>query len=238
LTENFSAVWKQYVGLLSPSVLMFQTGPPKRYSVPTGGSMTSFEYLGVILALAFLFLGKNFTNSQVGSASELATTQANLKPLVTLVLSFVLIAAVPSALTQDDFPNLQRAVIMLPWLQLASALGWFVTLKTFIDQFQSTTLFRKWLTLPLMIVGIILLLSASSLISFWYGYVAQTPFERPLIEVGLEKELAKWINANAHDAKIIQEHVEGVFFYPYLFAQEDFKNFTYQKNPANIFDSA
>lgn len=222
LTENFSAVWQQYVGLISPSVLMFQNGPPKRYAVPNGVSVTSFEYLGVILALAFLVIGKN--SFSPNSTFSLTTKPENLKPLIALIGSFLLISAIPSALTQDDFPNLQRAVIMLPWLQLLSGLGWFVTLKTLLTEFQLNQRYKTWLSSPIILVLAILIFSSSSLISFWYGYTIQAPFERPFNRSRAGEELAKWINANAHDNKILAEHIEGVFFYPYLFAQEDLRN--------------
>ncbi len=235
VTENFSAFWRQYVGLLSPSVLLFQNGPPIRYAVPNGVSVTVFEYLGVVLAMAFLVLGMDFSMSK--SAKSLETSQQNLRPLVALSLGFLFIAAIPSALTQDDFPNLQRAVIMVPWLQLASALGWFVTIKSLFTQIKVSTNWQQFLFSPVVIVSTILLLSAPNLLSFWFGYVAQTPFERPFNRSRAGEELVKWINANAHDSKIIEEHVEGVFFYPYLFAQEDLRTLPIKK-PGKYFLNA
>lgn len=237
VTENLAAFWGQYVGLWSPSVLLFQNGPPIRYAVPGGASVTIFEYVGVVLAVAYLFLGTKIQTESIPAVFK--TRDTELRPLITLLLLFVLSAAVPSALTQDDFPNLQRAVIMVPWLQLVAALGWFVTMRNlFTMQWVNTVSFiRNFFTSPGWLVLIICLLSAPSLIGFWFGYVAQAPFERPFNRSRAGEELAKWINHNAHDAKIIQEHVEGVFFYPYLFNQEDLRQYPIQK-PGKYFLNA
>ncbi len=237
VTENLGAFWQQYIGLWSPTVLLFQNGPPIRYAVPGGASVTLFEYLGVVLALAYLVLGIKLTKETVPAV--FVTRETELRPLIALCFLFVLTAAIPSALTQDDFPNLQRAVIMVPWFQLVAALGWFVTLRNlFSTQWSGVwSTIKNLLISPLGILLIALIISAPSLIGFWFGYVAQAPFERPFNRSRAGEELAKWINANAHDAKIIEEHVEGVFFYPYLFNEEDLRQYPIQK-PGKYFLNA
>lgn len=232
VTENLGAFWRQYIGLLSPSVLLFHNGPPARYEVPNGTSMTVFEYAGVLFALAALVLFSPITKvansrSRVVITPALQTFPQDLRPLIALTLFFTLVAAVPSALTQDDFPNLQRAVIMVPWVQVVAALGWFVVLQKWFGNGEQR---MRWLQRlqqlllnPVGLVMVVLIISAPSVVSFWYGYVVQTPYERPFHRSRAGEELAKWINAHAHDAKIIQEHIEGVFFYPYLFAEEDLR---------------
>jgi hypothetical protein len=244
VTENLGAFWQQYVGLLSPSVMLFHNGPPARYEVPNGASMTIFEYVGVVLAIAALVLVRPQT--QTGkSASQvitaMRTTQSDLRPLLALTLFFTLVAAVPSALTQDDFPNMQRAVIMVPWLQVLAALGWFVVLQQwFGSSDQRVGWWRKTQQVilnPFALVILVVVASAPTVLSFWYGYVAQTPYERPFHRSRAGEELARWINANAHDAKIIQEHIEGVFFYPYLFGEEDLREQVIKK-PGKYFLNA
>lgn len=241
VTENLSAFWRQYVGLLSPSVMLFQNGPPARYTVPNGASMTVFEYMGVVLAVAALVLVrpkvadvKINLDGKAEQTSALKTSLADLRPLIALTLFFTLVAAVPSALTQDDFPNMQRAVIMVPWIQVTAALGWFVLMQQWLKrEDKRQTLWERLkvtLTKPLVLVIVVLLASSPSLISFWYGYIAQTPFERPFHRSRAGEELAVWINTHAHDAKIIQEHIEGVFFYPYLFGQEDLRHMPIHKS--------
>jgi hypothetical protein len=155
--------------------------------------------------------------------SALVTTQHNLKPLIALSLGFLLVAAVPSALTQDDFPNLQRAVIMIPWLQLSSALGWFVAIATVFANLPSLKKWQSTLLSPITLTLAIVILSVPSLVIFWFGYAVQAPFDTPFHRSRAGEELAVWINANAQDAKVLHEHVEGVFFYPYLFANQDIR---------------
>lgn len=242
VTENLGAFWKQYVGLLSPSVMLFHNGPPARYEVLNGASMTLFEYMGVILAVAAVILIRPSTaKSKQSVVSTLQTRHEDLRPLLLLTLFFTLIAAVPSALTQDDYPNMQRAVIMVPWIQVVAALGWFVAARQWLgsDDWKSNQEKRiqQFLFNPVFVVAVVLIVSAPTIIGFWYGYIAQTPYERPFHRSRAGEELAQWINANARDAKIIQEHIEGVFFYPYLFGQEDLREQVIKK-PGKYFLNA
>lgn len=241
VTEVVTLIWEQYIGLLSPSVLLFHNGPPARYEVPNGLSVTVFEYFGVLFAAMTIFLWRVPSKDEAENSYLGKLENTDVRPFIWLTLFFTLTAAVPSALTKDDFPNLQRAVIMVPWFQVTSALGWFVVLQQWLhpsDKVKSLfNTLKKQVSSPIGITILVLLLSAPSLFSFWFGYIVQTPYELPIHRSRAGEELAKWINANAHDAKIIEDHVEGVFFYPYLFAAEDFRKLPIQKTGKYFLDS-
>ncbi len=199
---NVQAFLKQYVGLLSPSVLLFQTAPPKRYDVPNAGAISYLEYAGFLALIGIVCVGG---------------PKHRYFKLSLLLLWLVLVAALPSALTEDDFPNMQRAVIMTPFFQMAAAVGILVTLQQLWQAFGNYKPSRQ----AVIYIGLILLLSAPTFTSYLFGYYAQMKYSWPHFRSRAGEELAVWINHEAHDDPILMEHVEGNFFYPYLFNQED-----------------
>jgi len=208
---NAQAFMRQYMGLLSPSVLLFQTAPPKRYDVPNAGAVSYVEYAGFIAAIGIVLVGG---------------PKHRYFKLSVLLLFLIAVAALPSALTEDDYPNMQRAVIMTPFLQMAAAIGLLATLEQLWGKFSSLAKPKQMG----VYVALLLLLSAPTFGSYLFGYYAQMKYSWPHFRSRAGEELAIWINQNAHDEPILMEHVEGNFFYPYLFNQEDMLNYPIEKS--------
>lgn len=95
---------ERYVTYLSPKFLLFEGGLPKRYFTPDAGLITIVEFVGLLLLFAPLAFKYD-------------------KRVFFLSLAWLLIGVVPAAITTDDQPNISRAVLMLPALQILAALG-------------------------------------------------------------------------------------------------------------------
>lgn len=205
VTVNAEAIAQQTLGLLSPSTLLFQTSPPARYHVPGGSALSYLEYFAILAALGIVF----FQSSKKSPHTKIVTA---------VLLGLTVFAVIPSALTEDDFPNMQRAVLMTPFVQMVAAVGivelwsqWRGILPTSVRK--STTLF-----------AFIILASLPTFTYFLVGYFAQARFERPHFRGRAAEELGRWINANAHDVPMAIDNVEGTFLYPYFYNQENILN--------------
>lgn len=206
VTANIQVAFEHYLALFSPEVLLFSTAPPERYHIPNLGVVTPIEYLGLILAVGYLFIGDSSKDSRL----RLATLW---------VLGALLVAAVPSGITIDDFPNLQRAVIMTPFLQMAAAIGWWVAFsqaarssigRTFLANISEAGLFSVGL-------GVVSLPWVAAL---GIGMVVHAPYDSPFFRNVAAEDLAHWINAEAPKSKMVIENRETIFLYPYFFAAE------------------
>lgn len=218
-----------YIGLLSPSVLLFQNGPPIRYHVPQGVSVTGVEYLALLLALgAWVFI------------KDTTPLRRRWRWAGALFVALTVIAALPSALTADDFPNLQRGVIMTPFWQMAAAMGlWWLWLMWRQQEWWRSVpkkiaqVGRRYSVL-LFVAGLVSLIQ---LIPFSVGYFAIMKYDQPIHRSRAAEVLAYWINDNAHDARIISDHVEAAFLFPYIFKPESIFEYEVSKTGPSFFKS-
>lgn len=214
MTTNLMNFSKLYLGLISPSVLLFESGPPARYELSGVGVVTWLEMMGVLAAVGLVLLG-----NQAKVKSDPKRLLLNQRQLALLFIFWTAVAAIPSALTLDDFPNLQRAVIMTPFLQMAAALGlWllFIQLGRFshkITQHQGT--------LFILTIGI---LSIPSIMGLVLGYKIHSPYDQPQFRHGAGSDISQWIAQNDGDNKLLIDNKEGVFFLRYFFAKQNLLN--------------
>ncbi len=202
VTSNATMFLKHYLTFLSPNTILFQTTPPKRYLVQNVGVVTTLEYVGLIAAIGIILLKHKHQDSF---------------PKETLLfLSLFLLALVPTALTTDDFPNLQRGVIATPLLQMAAAIGLY----------QLTQSFR--IHKPILIIGgVALLLTVPSLV---LGYAVQTPKESPYLRNVHTTRISEWINAQPPSTAMLIEHKDATFLYPYFYSGDNLLSYPIEKN--------
>ncbi len=209
VTENGTAILRQYISFFSPSVVLYQSNFPIRYWVPQAGVVNWVEYLGLVFVITALVL-----------VPVKSKTDATLKAGSVVFLAMVASAVIPTALTIDDFPNFQRGVFVTPFWQMAAAVGWFLVWQTVAEQ---AKVWPKWLRqqLPLLmgiVVGGGVLLT---LLPFMVTYFGHGPYANSHNRSRAGEEFGKWLNANAHDAVWLIDEDEANFLYPYLYAQEN-----------------
>lgn len=103
---------KNYFAHFSYPFLFTDDALPDRYRVPGSGLLYLFE-LPLLLAGLYWLLSK--------------PSQGNL-----VILSWILLAPIGSALAFDDIPNLQRTALMIPALTIVSAFGIVRTKRVFL----------------------------------------------------------------------------------------------------------
>ncbi|MDO5561733.1 MAG: hypothetical protein Q4G02_03115 [bacterium] len=207
ITLNTHFVIKQYLGFFSPNVLLFQTAPPIRYFVPNSGVSNYIEYLGFLLSFALIV--NLFAERKNRDEKTLATTL--------LFLAFICICAIPTALTLDDYPNLQRGVLILPYWQIVAALSLSFFLNQIYLKFFSRVSRKKYLSWSLTIVSFGI---AVSLIPFCLNYFYLSPYYEPYYRYSEAEVLGEYLNKLPATEKVVVDHRAGIFVYPYLQAQE------------------
>ena len=205
VSENARAFLKQYITFLSPNPSLFQIDFPTRYRMPSLGAFSLIEYFGFWLCLAYaLFHWK-------GEKKEKSTA------LLFVMLS--LAALIPTALTVDDFPNWQRAVIVTPFFQMSAALG----LYYFGQQF-----FISKKREGVLILGA-LLLSIPSLAGLAENYTAHARYFEPFHRDVVGWKVGEWINTQPRETKIMAPSV-GIFLYPYFQSQQIIPELSVEKS--------
>lgn len=200
ITFNLPLVFRQWLTFFSPDTVLFKSSPPARYHVPLVGAVTLIEYAGFFLALIYAFSPKKL----------------KYQNQTRLVIGWLLLSAIPSALTIDDFPNFQRAVVMTPFWQLTASLGLVTTLinlKYFTQNSIPVIVFIA--VIPQTIFGI-------------YQYTIQAPLYQPHFRNFADVQLAKWINANAFESRILADSRN--FIYPYFVNQENLLDYPVAKD--------
>lgn len=205
VTENFQFLLEQYVSFFSPNVMLAELDKPVRYFVNNTAAVTYLEYIGLLMGFGLLLHVAVFRK----------------QPREYLLLAFLvvalLLAAVPSALTIDDFPNFQRAVIMTPFWQMIVAVAMYLFVIQF-NWFQKWTEHRQaWTS-----VAVVLLLSSISILPFLVSYFVVTPYIRPYYRSTADMELADWINMHVQDKPILVAGSDYTYIYPYLQGAENF----------------
>lgn len=170
---NYSLVsFENYVNHFSFENLFFDGGLPDRYRIPHMGLLYLFEIPLLIFALFVLF--------------------AQEKRQGILLVSWILIAPVGSALTFDDIPNLQRTLISAPIFSILSAYGlviFYIYLK------------KKSFSLAKIVLVPVAFVIIYSFCYYLIQYYIQTPLYRPWYRQDGYKELVSKVNKFLPDYK-------------------------------------
>lgn len=100
----------RYVFLLSPIMVLYEKIQPQRYQIPQLGLVALWEYVGAVTGVYYLAVGK-------------------IRREFWLIVALVLLAPLPSAVTFEAFPNIQRAIYLAGFLPILAALGWWAWMK-------------------------------------------------------------------------------------------------------------
>lgn len=202
--ENAKAFLQQYSAFFSPNVMLFESAPPQRYFVPEVGVVTIVEYVGLLLLMGTLFWTADKSNQ-------------SFRPTAFLVICFVGLSVLPTALTIDDFPNFQRGVYSVPFWQMAAAIGlssWFASLQ----HLKRAEL--KWgQRTGLAAAGVLCLIFVVQLGYFTVHYYFHSPYANPHHRSRAGEELGHWITANAANRTMLFDHDEANFIYSYIYSQ-------------------
>jgi len=96
--RRFAEEYREY---FSTSFLTGVSAKPIRYSVPQVGLITYLELIMIIIGIFF-----------VSKKKELL-----------VILALLMVAPLPAAVTIEDTPNMQRAILMIPFLVILAAYG-------------------------------------------------------------------------------------------------------------------
>ena len=111
---NYSLTFaSNYFDYFSGKFLFVQGGLPNWYKVPGLGLIYIVELPFILIGLFYLFFSKN---------------RYHKFPLIWLIL-----APVTAAFTVDDTPNIQRAIVMFPMIELIAAYGFVIFTNRFKD---------------------------------------------------------------------------------------------------------
>jgi len=109
---NYSLAFvSNYFDYFSGKFLFIQGGLPNWYKVPGLGLIYIVELPFILIGLFYLFFSKN---------------RYHKFPLIWLIL-----APVTAAFTVDDTPNIQRAIVMFPMIELMAAYGFIFFMNRF-----------------------------------------------------------------------------------------------------------
>ena len=101
------ALVSNYLDYFSGQFLFIQGGLPIWYKVPSMGLIYLIELPFILIGLFYLFSSKDVYHK--------------------LPLIWLIIAPITAAFTTDDIPNLQRAIVMFPMIDLIAAYGFIKT---------------------------------------------------------------------------------------------------------------
>jgi len=182
---------KQYFIYFSGDYLFIKGGKSESYAVPESGLL----YVGYIIPIIFAlcFIAKTENKEKKAMVSGL------------LLLYFIAIAPVPSALTIVDSPNIQRSILLGLFLSLLVGLGMY--------QLYEVSKKYKW------IMYVFALLIAFETTLFMHNYFAHTDSFTSMYRNDAQRELIARVNKL--DGKVYLPTYGTMSMY-YLFYNEDF----------------
>lgn len=176
----------------SPNFLFFQGGLPARYSVPQAGVFYPINAPFFIIGLALL----------VSSAFS----KEKRKALLVLPVWWLFLGPLPAAFTFEDIPNVQRSIMMLPA---------FIWINAFGCEALWNLLRRN---ARIIVFGLIGLLFAYELLSFFHNYYLHTEKHGPWYRNENEKLLVMAIDHYSKTYRhIIMTNNHGNLLIYYLF---------------------
>lgn len=212
------ALVNQYTAFISPSVLLSQTFPPMRYFVPNTGVLSWYEYLGFLLALGAFCFGLF-----ISIGSEKSEDKVRWWRSAAFVLLCLAVSLLPTALTRDDFPNLQRGVFSTPYWQMTAAIGFVWWLRLFHSAVRNGFWKRMIYIATALIFGSFLVFHV---VHFMVSYIAIGPQVEPYYRSRPGEKLGKWINDTIPNAKLVMDTDEANFLYPYLYKRQKLSDFS------------
>ncbi|MEK7159977.1 MAG: glycosyltransferase family 39 protein, partial [Patescibacteria group bacterium] len=186
-----------YFEYFSGSFLFIQGGLPVWYKVPSMG-------LIYLVELPFILLGVFYLLSSKDKYHKL--------PLIWLILS-----PITASITVDDIPNIQRAIVMFPMIELIAAYG-FVSLKDNLSN-------NKYK----IVIGVFAVLIAFNFLYFLHQYFIQSQIHRNWYRYEGFSEMMSIVKKDYSnfDKIVVSKSFGGI--YPLVLFYMQYNPDTYQK---------
>lgn len=197
LTNYSLAFVSNYLEYFSGQFLFTQGGFPNWYKVPGMGLIYLIELPFILVGLFYLLASKDAYHK--------------------LPLIWLLIAPTVAAITIDDIPNLQRAIVMFPIINLIAALGFIKVAEKYAGTFTKTIV---------VIFTIILLYNFSY---FLHQYFIQSQIHRNWYRYEGFNNMMKFVqdNYSNSDQIVISKSFGGI--YPLVLFYMKYDPSVYQK---------
>lgn len=195
---NYSLTFtSNYFQYLSGNFLFINGGLPNWYIVPNMG-------LIYLVGAPFLLIG-------------FIAIGANKKNIYKLILFWILVAPITASLTVDDVPNVNRAIVLFPALEILTAYGFLVVVSKLPKKYKS------------IFVVTISLFFIANFSYFLHQYFVHTAAHRNWYRNYGVKEMVRLINDSYKDVDkiIITKSTGGI--YPLILFYLKYDPETYQK---------
>jgi len=194
LTNTALVFISNYFDYFGFNFLFTTGGLPIWYSIPRVGLL-------YLLELPFILVGIYYLISEKNIYSKI--------PLV-----WILIAPIVSAVTMDDVPNINRAVVMFPILDIIAVVGLLSFLKNFKYKKQAAVL-----------IGILFLINS---LYFFHQYFYNAKTHKPWYRNNGFSEMMKVVNENysKYDTIVMSKFQGGI--YPLVLFYSKYNPKTYQ----------
>jgi len=173
LTITFDKILKNYSRAFSFSFLFWEGDPNPRQSVGGFGHFYHFDLLLILLALWIL-------------VSNYSKSSPDRKKVFQVLLIWLVLAPIPSALTRDGGTHASRLILMLPPLIVFSALGFETILGRLKDNKEK------------LVAGTLLLFMLFEMTRFLYSYFVAWPMESWRAWQYGYKEVGLYLRANSN----------------------------------------
>lgn len=163
LQEYLSVVWENYTDHLSYRFFFTDNAFPDRFRINNAGLLYLWELPFLLLGIWFILHYK--------------------KQVWIILLGWILITPIGSALTSDDIPNLQRTLIMVPALCIVIAYGYIQLLEVI-----------KQKKIVVFVIGITVVVTLYSSIAYLLQYYVHSVSHRTLYRQEGYEELVNKVN--------------------------------------------
>lgn len=194
---NFSRIFlDNYLNYFSGDFLFTKGGLPIWYSVPRMGLMYVFELPFLLFGIYMLLNNKN--------------------RMQRLPILWLIIAPIVAAITMDDIPNINRAIVMVPALEIIVAVGIFNA----VNHLQKKKLFY---------VGLATLLFLGNVFYFGHQYFVNAPMHDNWYRSDGFSKMMEIVNQNytKYDAVVMSKTEGGI--YPLVLFFSKYNPKTYQE---------
>lgn len=208
LTSYGTAVLSNYFAHTTFNFLATDKGFPDRYRVPGMGLLHLPELVFFIIGIYFLF--------------------RRFQPSEKLLIGWLILAPLGSALTFDDVPNLQRTLLAFPAISMTAALGITTLFNTIKQRLLSAT-----------VASFVVLAFGGSTLYYLHQYSLHQKLHRPWYRHEGYAQLVEKVNALLPDFKraVITNHESSpsIFFLFYnRFDPAAFQSIIQKEKPADL----
>lgn len=185
-----------YLDYFSPNFLFMNGGLPIWYKIPDMGLLYVVELPFILLGLFYLFIKKDF--------------------YYRFLVFWIILAPMTAAVTVDDIPNIQRAIVLFPVLEIVAAFG----IYTFFVRYKK---FAKYIFIALVLIF------SFNVYYFLHQYFVQSQVHRTWYRNNGFKQMVQTVNKsyNSYDSIIVTKAMGGV--YPLVLFYAKYDPATYQK---------